>query len=265
MNDNELKLFKVETRGCGDFHVVSTDFNAAAQAVSDELNAQDYGYSNDRHVTRVEFLMRQRFMEDCRRALYGDDDENHFIIDGDIDIKQLEHRYAEQLAKLSMENEKLKTELDDCRRLFEERQQKATNLAAEVERLRVENERLIKLNENNNVDGTSGDCLIAEERRRQITEEGYDSEHDRKETCLMLTKAAVAYAIADMPGKGKTVFKYWPWMGDMLKLKDHKRNLVRAGALIAAAIDRLKQEEEEKASYEIPAEENFSLPERAIE
>ena len=79
-----MQLFKVETRGCGDFFVVSTDFNAAAKAVSDELDSQDYGYSTDRQVTRVEFLMRQRFMSNGKRALYGDNDENHLFIDPNI-------------------------------------------------------------------------------------------------------------------------------------------------------------------------------------
>ena len=84
MEDMELQLFKVETTGCGDFFVVSTDFNAAAKAVSDELDSQDYGYSNDRQVTRVEFLMRQRFMSNGKRALYGDNDVNHLLIDPNI-------------------------------------------------------------------------------------------------------------------------------------------------------------------------------------
>ena len=84
MEEIELQLFKVETIGCGDFFVVSTDFNAAAKAVSDELDSQDYGYSNDRQVTRVEFLMRQRFMQNGKRALYGDNDVNHLLIDPNI-------------------------------------------------------------------------------------------------------------------------------------------------------------------------------------
>lgn len=37
----EKQLFKAETRGCGDFYVVSTTFDAAAKAVSDELNNLD--------------------------------------------------------------------------------------------------------------------------------------------------------------------------------------------------------------------------------
>lgn len=240
----EKQLFKVKTRGCGDFYVVSTTFDAAAKAVGDELNNQYYGYANERLVQRVEFIARQSFMPDGQRLLSGDYDENHFIIDGDTDTERMECHYQERLAELSMENDKLQAELDNCRRLFEERQQKATCQALEIERLRLENEQMIKLNENNNVDGTSGACLIAEERRRQITEEGYDKEHDRRNTSLELTKAAVAYALADMRGKEKVVRKYWPWDKDLLKLKDKKRNLVCAGALIAAAIDRLKQEEQ---------------------
>ena len=36
----------------------------------------------------------------------------------------------------------------------------------------------------------------------------------------------------------------WPWAQDFWKPKDQLRNLVRAGALIAAAIDRLQDEQE---------------------
>ena len=45
-----------------------------------ELNAQDYGYSGDRVVTNVEFICRETFMQNGKRALYGDNDENHLMI-----------------------------------------------------------------------------------------------------------------------------------------------------------------------------------------
>lgn len=91
----------------------------------------------------------------------------------------------------------------------------------------------------------SGTELIAEERIRQIEKEGYTYWHDRKYTVRLFTCAAISYALADIdPTKAKV---FWPvlWDEDMYKPKDIKRNLVRAGALIAAAIDRLQAYEED--------------------
>jgi hypothetical protein len=76
----EKSLFRVKTRGCGVFHVIATTFDSAAGEVTMELNAQDYGYSGDRVVTNVEFVCREAFMQNGKRALYGDHDENHLMI-----------------------------------------------------------------------------------------------------------------------------------------------------------------------------------------
>jgi hypothetical protein len=80
MANEEKQLFSVKTRGCGTFHVVATSFDAAAKAVSDELNSQDYGYSGDRRIMQVEHVCTEQWMKDGRRALYGDGDENHLIV-----------------------------------------------------------------------------------------------------------------------------------------------------------------------------------------
>ena len=104
---NIKQLFRVKTRGCGTFHVVATSFDAAAQAVSRELDSQDYGYSGDRRIEQVEYVCRQSFMTDGRRALYGDGDENHLIVDGDTGPQ---HR-DEDTARLAEENDMLRHEL----------------------------------------------------------------------------------------------------------------------------------------------------------
>jgi len=93
---------------------------------------------------------------------------------------------------------------------------------------------------------TGVEC-IATERQRQIDVEGYDPEHDEDAEALAL--AAVAYALPDGPMSywigGRAVEAdalrsvLWPWDDDAWKPKDTLRNLVRAGALIAAAIDAL--------------------------
>lgn len=91
----------------------------------------------------------------------------------------------------------------------------------------------------------TGAELILEERKRQIEVEGYDEEHDSKEPLEELLKAAVCYTKVNYEG---STIGDWPksWDYRYWKPKDRLRNLVRAGALIAAAIDKLQNENESK-------------------
>lgn len=96
--------------------------------------------------------------------------------------------------------------------------------------------------------------LIADERQRQIEKEGWTAEHDAEHICGELTDAAIMYAMRgywkkridpmivgteDMPGI------MWPFRVDGFKPSTAEwpdgriRDLVKAGALIAAEIDRL--------------------------
>jgi hypothetical protein len=81
------------------------------------------------------------------------------------------------------------------------------------------------------VDGVS---LIAAERARQVAVEGWTREHDAQHGAEALALAGAAYACRlGYPGWAE---RMWPF-DDSMKPKDMLRNLVRAGALIAAAID----------------------------
>lgn len=80
MENMEKALYRVTTRGCGAFYVVASSFDRAVGEVMRELNSQDYGYSAQRVVTSVDFICRQSFMANGKRALYGDNDENHLMI-----------------------------------------------------------------------------------------------------------------------------------------------------------------------------------------
>jgi hypothetical protein len=108
---------------------------------------------------------------------------------------------------------------------------------AEIDRLRAEVERLHPLA------ATRGAELIAAERRRQIEQEGWTPEHDAEHDGWDLTKAAITYAKEAMGGKysyGGYPLDGWPWDEAYWKPSDDPiRNLVKAGALIAAEIDRL--------------------------
>lgn len=78
---------------------------------------------------------------------------------------------------------------------------------------------------------------IAAERRRQIEAEGWTPEHDDEHCVGELAAAAASYALAR--NECDSALVSWPWAMKWWKPKDRRSNLVRAGALIAAEIDRL--------------------------
>lgn len=92
---------------------------------------------------------------------------------------------------------------------------------------------------------------IARERARQIEEEGWSLDHDDLEhTGGELAQAAIAYALAGLPDSPcydpetapphQDPAFWWPWeKGGFRPSDDEVRNLEKAGALIAAEIDRL--------------------------
>lgn len=95
------------------------------------------------------------------------------------------------------------------------------------------------------VDLKTGIELITEERKRQIDVKGFNWRHDDEHYTHQLSDAAIVYA-APAPLRYK-VMEWWPW--DTSWLKEDKtfttegriRELVKAGALIAAEIDRLQR------------------------
>lgn len=86
---------------------------------------------------------------------------------------------------------------------------------------------------------------IAAERERQMTEEGYDDNTDQDLVNGELVAAAIVYATSpddrQFAVAGSNVPHGWPWGHGVFKPSpdDRRRELVKAGALIAAEIDRL--------------------------
>jgi len=90
--------------------------------------------------------------------------------------------------------------------------------------------------------------LIAEERDRQISAEGWTPEHDNGHTNGELAAAAASYALASW--SRTTAEEMWPWGREEYKPQpdnghatheERIRNFTRAGALLAAEIDRLQR------------------------
>lgn len=78
---------------------------------------------------------------------------------------------------------------------------------------------------------------VLAERQRQISEEGWTPEHDdKKHLPGELELAAASYLCAD---EGSAPPAIWPWDWSWWKPKDRRRNLVKAGALILAELERI--------------------------
>lgn len=91
---------------------------------------------------------------------------------------------------------------------------------------------------------------IVLERMRQITVEGWTPEHDDEHAEYEMAKAAGCYAwIAGQSDKLRLIFDAppptWPsnWDSDWWKPTDRRRDLVKAGALILAEIERIDRAE----------------------
>lgn len=107
--------------------------------------------------------------------------------------------------------------------------------------------RLKKYEEEGNVTPKkSGIELIAEERERQKYVENFNTEHDKQWVNGQLANAAASYALTDTEriavGKKNGIVETWPFSKDWWKPTPNNRikELIKAGALIAAEIDRLQ-------------------------
>ncbi len=86
--------------------------------------------------------------------------------------------------------------------------------------------------------------LIADERERQITTKGWDASHDDTHVGGDMLWAACCYVeqVQILDKSDKSMPETWPWDYEWWKPSpDPIRNLVKAGALIAAEIDRLQR------------------------
>lgn len=103
----------------------------------------------------------------------------------------------------------------------------------------------------------TGIDLIREERKRQVEKLGWTAEHDDEHICGQMCDAAVCYALPgflyfkrETENGGAEFSHVWPkFWGHPPKftsdIDEKLRNLSKAGALIAAEIDRLMREQSE--------------------
>jgi hypothetical protein len=95
--------------------------------------------------------------------------------------------------------------------------------------------------------GSQGVDLIRAERQRQVAVEGWSADHDERHVCGELVAAAAVYL--GVSGVGT-----WPWSDTAPSMgADAIADLVKAGALIAAEIDRLLHVRTTSSSAELEA------------
>lgn len=90
--------------------------------------------------------------------------------------------------------------------------------------------------------------LIAQERDRQIEQEGWSPGHDDMHVDYELAKAAACYALNKLPN---TVQPPFPWgeHWDKRQKHGHKQSMIIVGALAAAELDRLERLEKQAAGH----------------
>ena len=97
---------------------------------------------------------------------------------------------------------------------------------------------------------TAAAADVLAERQRQVTAEGWSSKHDDQykntelafaASCYAFHAAAASWDLEDdgIPYDSHPVPKQWPWDPSWWKPTDARRDLVKAGALILAEIERI--------------------------
>jgi hypothetical protein len=88
---------------------------------------------------------------------------------------------------------------------------------------------------------TAAATAVLAERQREISAEGWTPEHDDEHDTAQMADAAACYAAnaGEIGIWEDTPPSFWPWASSWWKPSTPRRDLVKAGALILAEIERL--------------------------
>ncbi|ENH9680401.1 TPA: hypothetical protein MYO84_000689 [Enterobacter asburiae] len=189
--------------------------------------------------------------------------------------------YAVQVAVLELRNVRndavvLEQKLAESQREFRAADATIENLQMQVEKLAAENAGLKESRKNlaefiheeldagyplnMSIETPATDAFLAEvraqgvkslsnavqsvisERQRQQSVEGWTPEHDDEHTEGEMAEAAACYAMF-ANNQGFSVPGLWPWAREWWKQSGQRRDLVKAGALILAEIERIDRQE----------------------
>lgn len=81
---------------------------------------------------------------------------------------------------------------------------------------------------------------VLAERERQVNIEGWTPAHDDEHAGGQMANAAACYALHTEPfGNVGDYLRFWPWSSNWWRPTNRRRNLIKAGALILAEIERI--------------------------
>ncbi len=148
---------------------------------------------------------------------------------------------AEYTSKLEVANAALVEALEARDKLLVDSESRVRQQNRHVCELFDENaalrQRIAEL-ESRTVTAAAADVLA--ERQRQVTAEGWTPEHDDEHSDGEMALAASSYALYAHKKPIAPAIPYnWPWEPEWFKQQGARRDLVKAGALILAEIERL--------------------------
>lgn len=132
--------------------------------------------------------------------------------------------------QITIENNEFRQQIADANAY---NQTRTDELAASVRQCAEQGARLVAAD-------TPALADVRAERLRQVSAEGWTPDHDDEHACGELASAAACYAAFTAAYPAGDPPRFWPWERTWWKPSDDKRrNLVKAGALILAEIERL--------------------------
>ncbi len=84
---------------------------------------------------------------------------------------------------------------------------------------------------------------VTAERQRQVSQEGWTTQHDDEHSDGELARAAAVYANPEIWNVFGATSIGWPWAPEWYKPGDRRRDLVKAAALLLAEIERLDRKQ----------------------
>lgn len=214
--------------------------STSAELVSEPEGLEVVGYVSPSYLgSRMYSDPRTHAKRSTDEELVRLSDANALLAEKDAEIERLERdnenwkvTHAENLSlieRLQSATEQAYTEIAGLRGAIESWKREEI-LNAEIDADLLARIRELEARE---VTEEMGVDLIRRERERQVSEEGWTPEHDDAHVDGVLSRAAACYAHPPL------FFHLWPWDRHWWKPGDRVRELAKAGALIAAEIDRL--------------------------
>lgn len=198
-------------------HLADNEIDSDYFAVVSEC--ESYGQETDAELSITEFALRA--------AVYVDE-----LVDA---LEKAQQRIDE------LENDEVRQRLANAEHQLYMAELAKNNLRAsrkaQFRKRKAAEQRIAEL-ESRTVTAAAADVLA--ERKRQVTTEGWTPEHDDEHSDGEMALAASSYALYAHKKPIAPAIPYnWPWEPEWFKQQGARRDLVKAGALILAEIERL--------------------------